>query len=127
MAIGFAPGRLRRLAVSLALLLTVSLAVWTAASGTARADAIDGDWCNADRQHMNIKGASITTPGGNRIEGRYSRHFFSYQVPAGEPGAGETVDITLRGEYHAQSQQGPQGSLSDAPVKDWRRCQAGIS
>lgn len=119
MTMGFAPGRL--------CLITLSVALWAAASEPARADAIDGDWCNADRQHMTIKGPSITTPGGNRIEGRYSRHFFSYQVPAGEAGAGETVDITLRNETHAQSQQGPQGSLSDAPVKDWRRCQAGIS
>lgn len=97
-----------------------------ATAAPAWADAIDGDWC-ASGQHMTIKGPSIVTPGGNRIEGHYSRHFFSYEIPASEPGAGETVDIVLRGEYLAQSQQGPKGSLSDGPVKDWRRCQAGVS
>lgn len=106
--------------------LATVLAAVLATVAPAWADAIDGDWCGAG-QHMTIKGSSIVTPGGNSIEGHYSRHFFSYEVPAGEPGAGETVDIVLRGEYLAQSRQGPKGSLSDGPVKDWRRCQAGVS
>lgn len=92
-------------------------------SGPAHADAIDGDWCNAGGKHMTIKGASITTPGGNAIAGTYTRHFFSYVVPAGEPGAGETVDIVLRGEYLAQSRQGG----ADAPAVDWRRCTPTVS
>lgn len=89
----------------------------------AHADAIDGDWCSADGKRMTIRGARITTPGGAHTEGHYTRHFFTYVVPAGEPGAGQTVDIVLRGEYLAQSQQGG----VDAPTIDWRRCQATVS
>jgi hypothetical protein len=35
----------------------------------------------------------IVTPGGKQMRGEYTRHSFSYVVPAGEPGAGETVSI----------------------------------
>lgn len=90
----------------------------------ARADAIDGDWCAAEgAQRMNIQGASITTPGGNKIQGNYTRHAFDYVVPSGEAGSGQTINIVLRGEYLAFSRQG----AADAPTKEWRRCQPGIS
>ena len=89
----------------------------------AVADAIDGDWCHANGKRMSIHGPDIVTPGGKQIRGDYSRHFFSYVVPQGEPGAGETVAITLLGEYLAHSRQGG----ADAPVQEWRRCQPGIS
>ena len=85
---------------------------------TALADAIDGDWCAADGQHMSIHGDDITTPGGKQIKGNYDRHAFDYVVPAGEAGSGETVNIVLRSEYLAVSRQG----AANAPVKEWRRC-----
>lgn len=98
-------------------------------SGAARADAIDGDWCREGSQRMSIQGETIVTPGGTSLKGQYSRHAFSYVVPSGEPGAGQTIDIILRGEYLAQSRQGPGNgqAATDAPVLDWRRCQGGIS
>ena len=99
------------------------LALIMAATDSARADAIDGDWCRADGKRMSIRGPDITTPGGNRIQGDYSRHFFSYVIPVGEPGAGGTVSITLLSEYLAHARQGG----ADAPVQEWRRCQPGVS
>ena len=99
--------------------LTAALAFLLASAAIARADAIDGDWCTADgHQHMTISGADITTPGGKQIKGNYTRHAFDYVVPEGETGAGETVNILLRGEYLAVSRQG----AADAPLKEWRRC-----
>lgn len=92
-------------------------------AGAAHADAIDGDWCAADGQQMSIQGAAITTPGGNKLQGNYTRHAFDYVVPAGEKGAGEAVSILLRGEYLAVSRQGS----PDAPLKQWRRCKATTS
>lgn len=92
-------------------------------STAALADAIDGDWCHANGKRMSIRGPDIVIPGGKQIQGDYSRHFFSYVVPAGEAGAGETVAITLLGEYLANSRQGG----ADAPVQEWRRCQPGVS
>jgi hypothetical protein len=92
-------------------------------STAALADAIDGDWCHSNGKRMSIHGPEIVTPGGKQIQGDYSRHFFSYVVPAGESGAGETVSITLLGEYLAHSRQG----AADAPVQEWRRCQPGVS
>ena len=95
---------------------------------TARADAIDGDWCRDGAQRMSIHGETIVTPGGTSLKGQYSRHAFSYVVPQGEPGTGQTVDIILRGEYLAQSRQSSgDAAAADAPVLDWRRCQGGIS
>jgi len=99
--------------------LSAAVAVVLASATLAHADAIDGDWCAAEgSQHMTIKGADITTPGGKQIKGNYTRHAFDYVVPDGEAGAGETVNILLRGEYLAVSRQG----AADAPLKEWRRC-----
>jgi hypothetical protein len=92
-------------------------------TGVGRADAIDGDWCSTDGMRMSIRAETITTPGGKRILGNYSRHAFDYVVPAGENGSGEVVSIILLGEYLAHSRQGP----AEGPVREWRRCRDGIS
>jgi hypothetical protein len=92
-------------------------------TGVSRADAIDGDWCSTDGMRMSIRAEKITTPGGKQIEGNYSRHAFDYVVPAGENGAGDVVNIVLRGEYLALSRQGP----AEAPLREWHRCKEGIS
>ena len=70
------------------------------------ADAIDGDWCRADGKRMKIRGPEIVTPGGTQTRGDYSRHSFSYVIPAGEAGAGENVSIILLSEYLAHARQG---------------------
>jgi hypothetical protein len=98
--------------------LMLAAVLLLAAPTAAFADAIDGDWCSTDGQHMTINGDDITTPGGNQMKGHYTRHVFDYVVPAGEAGAGEMVRILLRGEYLALSRQG----AADAPTKEWRRC-----
>jgi hypothetical protein len=98
--------------------LLLAAVLLLAAPTAAVADAIDGDWCSTDGQHMTISGDDITTPGGRQMKGNYSRHAFDYVVPAGEPGTGETVSILLRNEYLAVSRQGP----ADVPMKEWRRC-----
>jgi hypothetical protein len=103
--------------------LAAAAAIVLMSAGSARADRIDGDWCRADGKHMTISGPQITTPGGKQIRGDYDRHFFSYVIPAGEAGAGETVSITLLSEYLAHARQG-----SDATaVQVWNRCQPRVS
>ncbi len=92
-----------------------------AAASPALADAIDGNWCRADGKRMSIDGPAIVTPGGHQITGDYTRHHFTYVVPAGETGAGATVQIQLLSEYLAHAHQG------DGPVEEWRRCPAGTS
>jgi len=87
-------------------------------AGTARADAIDGDWCSTDGQRMSIRGDNITIPSGKQIVGRYSRHAFDYVIPPGDSGAGDTVDIILRSEYLAFSRQAATGDRTT----EWRRC-----
>ena len=47
---------------------------------------------------------------------------FSYVIPAGEAGAGATVEIQLLNEYLAHARQG-----DDPSVQEWRRCQPGVS
>ncbi len=103
--------------------IAAGLIVLIATSDIARADAIDGDWCRADGKRMSIRGSDITTPGGARTRGDYSRHAFSYVVPAGEAGAGEQVAITLLSETLAHARQG----ADPAPVQVWNRCQPSVS
>ena len=106
---------LRRLPLAVVILLATSTA--------ALADAIDGDWCSADGSHMTIEGENVTTPGGTRIKGNYTRHAFDYVVPSGENGSGQTVNILLQGEYLALSRQGSASApQADASIKQWRRC-----
>jgi len=87
------------------------------------ADVIDGDWCRADGKRMKIRGPEIVTPGGNQTRGDYTRHSFSYVIPAGEAGAGENVSIILLSEYLAHARQGS----DTAPVQVWNRCPPGVA
>src|SRR4051794_2844300 len=48
--------------------LILAAALLLAAPTTVLADAIDGNWCSADGQHMTIQGEDITTPGGKQIK-----------------------------------------------------------
>ena len=104
------------------LALTAAVTVVLCFDHSALADAIDGDWCHSNGKRMSIRGPAILTPGGQQTSGNYSRHFFSYVIPAGETGAGATVEIQLLSEYLAHARQG-----SDPSVQEWRRCQPGIS
>ena len=92
-------------------------------AATSRADVIDGNWCHADGRRLSIRGPQIVTPGGIRMQGDYTRHSFVYVVPAGEPGAGETVFMLLRSEYLMHARQGGER----APVQVWNRCPPDIS
>lgn len=91
--------------------------------GNAVADAIDGNWCHPDGRRMSIRGPQITTPGGALLQGNYDRHHFNYVTPAGEPGAGEPVNMILQSEYVVHVRQGG----PDAPLQVWNRCSATIS
>lgn len=93
-------------------------------AGTARADAIDGEWCFTDGRHFSINGPQIVTPMGKRLDGNYSRHAFSYVAPPGEAEAGATVAMTLVNEntVHLRTEAG-----SAAPVQVWRRCTPRVS
>lgn len=82
----------------------------------ARADAIDGNWCLGTSQ-LHIEGPRITTPSGHQLEGVYSRHMFSYTVPASEAGAGSEIRMVLRGEELMELFRTPA-----ATPETWRRC-----
>jgi hypothetical protein len=104
---------------------TISAICIAATLGFARsacADVIDGSWCHEKGSRMTIDGPIIITPTGTRTEGNYSRHFFSYVVPDGDPGAGALVKMRLLNEETVQVQAGP-----EAPWVIWHRCQPTIS
>jgi hypothetical protein len=83
------------------------------------ADSIDGNWCNEKTgKTMQIQGPSIVTPGGSRIEGRYSRHSFAYTVPERETPAGAAVTMGLISENAVQVQAG-----DGRQAEIWRRCE----
>lgn len=98
---------------------TLALALLTSA---ARADVIDGAWCREPGGRLTIDGPAIVTPAGNATTGTYSRHYFSYVVPAGESGAGTTVEMRLLNEQTMQRRAGPASS-----VETWHRCTPAVS
>jgi hypothetical protein len=101
---------------------TLGLSTLVLAIPSARADAIDGAWCHDPAQRMVINGPSIVTPAGTKTQGDYARHYFSYVVPAGDPGAGSTVQMRLLNEETVQVRAG-----ENAPVETWHRCGPDIS
>jgi hypothetical protein len=101
--------------------MTAGLIVVGAAA--ARADAIDGHWCFTDGKRISIQGPAIVTPAGSRIQGDYARHFFSYVVPEADPGAGQTVSMTLLNEDTVRLRIGTAAAPSyDGPGEIWHRC-----
>ncbi len=109
--------------------LGITAAAATALSGeVARADAIDGNWCSADGKRMEIEGPAITTPAGTQWHGNYSRHYFTYEVPASDPGAGETVYMALLNEntVHLTTAADAQAAQK-SPVETWHRCPPAVS
>ncbi len=111
------------------LALGVALGALTALSAqVARADAIDGNWCSADGKRMLIEGPAITTPAGTQTQGNYSRHYFTYQVPASDPGAGKTIYMALLNEntVHLTMAADAQ-SAQQSPVEVWHRCPPAVS
>lgn len=94
-----------------------------AASGTAQADAIDGNWCNPERGRFEIRGSQIVTPGGNRLSGNYSRHAYDYVAPAGDAFVGKTVNMVLADEetIHLMVVDGP------GKIEVWHRCTSPVS
>ena len=88
-------------------------------SGVAKADQIDGHWCFTDGRNLSIDGAKIVTPGGNRIEGNYTRHAFSYTVPDGEAGAGTVTAMNQLNDLMMHLR--PDGATEP---QLWRRCTA---
>ncbi len=112
------------LAGSLAFLLLA------AAAPSVRADVIDGDWCYSDGRHLTIKGPEIVTPAGNKTAGNYSRHYFTYVAPAGEPSAGETIAMTLINENVMHLHRGEtaaSGNATPPATEIWRRCSEVVS
>ncbi len=85
----------------------------------ARADAIDGNWCDRDGRHFFIRGAIIITVEGTKAEGNYSRHAFSYTIPSTDPSAGAQVFMLLINESTVHLRIGVD---TTAPTQIWRRC-----
>jgi hypothetical protein len=106
---------LRRIAFRPALFAAAMIA----GAASALADVIDGDWCAADGRHMSIRGPAIVTPGGKELAGLYSRHSFSYVVPAPEQSAGSTIYMHL---VNPETINLWVGSVAVGPPEVWNRC-----
>jgi len=109
----------------LALMLIVSAA---ACPRAAMADVIDGNWCYRDGRHFSIRGPDIVTPAGASTKGNWSRHAFSYQVPAAEADAGQTIYMLLQDQNTVALAVGTQPMIADpAQVQIWHRCSDQVS
>ncbi|PZW43057.1 hypothetical protein C8P66_11783 [Humitalea rosea] len=92
------------------------------APAAALADSIDGFWCSEAGLRLSIQGPALVSPGAARLSGNYSRHAFTYQAPAGEPGGGGEVRMQLLGEDMVRVDAATGGM---EPV--WRRCGPPVS
>lgn len=97
------------------------LACLTFSVPSARADAIDGNWCGPKGRRISIEGSSGVYAGGHRLEGRYTRHSYSFAIPPGAPDAGAAVDMVLQGETRTSVR------IDNGPAEIWLRCPADIS
>lgn len=100
---------------------SVALAIVAGAS-PALADAIDGSWCHDPGQRLSIDGPAIVTPSGTALRGKYSRHYFTYVAPPGEPHSGATIEMRLLNEDTMQWRDSP-----DATPETWHRCSPAVS
>ena len=97
-------------------ILIAGIAIFS--SSPALADAIDGDWCSTTQaRQLRIDGPNITTPGGQKTTGEYTRHTFTFVVPEGEPGTGETIAMQQLNEEEVQV------SVNGGAPEVWRRCE----
>ena len=99
------------------LLSAASAAVLLGFAGPARADAIDGHWCDNGTRRLEIAGPVIVTPAGARLTGDYDRHGFKYTDPAD----GKPIAMVLYGETIMRLRAG------DGPEEVWHRCAAPTS
>lgn len=91
-----------------------------AAAPSARADAIDGEWCSAKGANLLISGPRIRTPAGISATGQYSRHAFIYQPPEDDPDRGITIFMELFNEELMVLTRVRNGVADQA--EEWRRC-----
>ena len=95
-------------------------AAWFVAGvSPAFADKIDGDWCAGDGRHFSIEGPTIVTEEGLRLQGRYTRHAYSYTIPEPSRSAGQQVSMLLLNETTLNLWVGAPGAT---PIEVWRRC-----
>ena len=105
-----------------------AMAVTGFSAGVARADAIDGNWCSAEGKRMSIEGPAITTPAGTQWHGNYNRHYFTYEVPASDPGAGQTVYMALLNENTVRLTRAADAQAAQtSPTEIWHRCPPAVS
>jgi len=112
---------------------TLALAIAASAASAltaevAHADAIDGNWCSAEGKRMAIEGPAVTTPAGTAWHGNYSRHYFTYEVPPSDPGAGQTVYMALQNENTVHITQAADAQAAQkSAVQVWHRCPPAVS
>lgn len=100
--------------------LLSALVFFFLALGTAKADAIDGDWCNQDGSNIFIEGPSIRLSDGTVVMGNNTRHAFSYVAPQGDFEAGREIYFRQRSEEEMRRVRDPQAMPEHADI--WQRC-----
>ncbi|MBL8673211.1 MAG: hypothetical protein JNK11_21315 [Alphaproteobacteria bacterium] len=95
--------------------LLAATAALAFAVAPARADAIDGNWCFADGRHFSIRGPAFVASWGERTQGQYDRHGFTYLPAAG----GAAIVMTLVNEETVHLRRSAE---TGAPAEVWKRC-----
>lgn len=72
-------------------LSVLAIILLVASTATAFADKIDGTWCSPSGKSISIDGPRVITPSGKTVAARYDRHHIDYEIPDGEPNAGDRL------------------------------------
>lgn len=88
----------------------------------ALADSIDGKWCSEDGRRIEINGSAGIWGRSLSISGDYFRYTYLFQMPSGEPEAGQKVEMRFR-----RSDQSIVVRIGEGEGKVWRKCSAEIS
>jgi hypothetical protein len=102
--------------------LPVAVLLVIAAATPARADRIDGNWCDASGHSLSIDGPDIKTPGGAAITGDYARHEFAYIAPKQDADSGQVVYLRLFDDNDMGSVHIKDGQAAGEVVM-WHRCE----
>ncbi len=93
-----------------------------ASTAAAFADKIDGTWCSPSGKSISIDGPRVITPLGKIAVARYDRHHIDYEIPEGEPNAGDRLTANqLNEEQIRVSVVGKAKSETGAP-EIWMPC-----
>ena len=102
--------------------LLLTLCVSIALISGSFADQINGNWCSPGGKTLSINDDQVITPAGNRVTANFDRHHIDYQIPAGEPHAGDQFTADQLSDEELQVRIVPNKGPVQGASEIWTPC-----